>query len=431
MRHFATAHERRLGEAQSVVNRDRVEDYFQFGAEALRRWRPSDSAALSPDAAVLDLFCGCGGMSLGFAALGRALGAFSLAGGIDIDPVALSTYEANFRVSTNRADIAEMAADVRQLKRALAGNSTWQAASARVLVGCAPCQGFSAHSKRRWSSAEDSRNSLVASFGRIAAALTPDVIVMENVPELLSGRHWGKFEAFVSAVGEAGYVVKQAIVNAANWGVPQERFRAIVIAMRHPHFSLPTRTRPIGPLATVRGAIGDLPPIAAGAQGADPLHRSARHRPQTVEVLRAVPRDGGSRPKGVGPACLDRTNGFSDVYGRLRWDRPAITITHYARNPASGRFVHPEQDRGLTMREAARLQSFPDGYEFLGGLDDVFRQIGEAVPPLLSVATAAHVLASLRSEVPAPDGIDENLVLAPVSDSYASVIAGLKASKLT
>ena len=114
------------------------------------------------------------------------------------------------------------------------------------------------------------------------------------------------------------------------------------------------------------------------------------------------------------------------MYGRLAWDRPAITITHYARNPASGRFVHPEQNRGLTMREAARLQSFPDGFEFTGGFDDVFRQIGEAVTPMLSLSVAASTLAALKGEIRL--GVEE-LVMEPVNDSFASVIAGIKGSR--
>ena len=107
---------------------------------------------------------------------------------------------------------------------------------------------------------------------------------------------------------------------------------------------------------------------------------------------------GGSRPDGVGPKCLDKIKGFYDVYGRLSWDKPSITITQYARNPASGRFSHPEQDRALTIREAARLQSFPDGYQWEGALGENFKQIGEAVPPLLSLAIATQIALSLKEE---------------------------------
>ena len=157
------------------------------------------------------------------------------------------------------------------------------------------------------------------------------------------------------------------------------------------------------------------------------MHRSASHRESTLDIIRAVPRNGGSRPHGVGNARLDEFKGFYDVYGRLAWDKPSITITHYARNPASGRFVHPEQDRGLTQREAARLQGFPDGYEFAGTFDDVFRQIGEAVAPPFSVAIAASALANLRGESVASR--PHALLNAPVADSFAGVIAGIKTNR--
>ena len=167
--------------------------------------------------------------------------------------------------------------------------------------------------------------------------------------------------------------------------------------------------------------------LSAGEQSAgDSMHKSATHRSSTIDVIKAIPINGGSRPNGVGPKCLQDFKGFADVYGRLAWDRPSITITHYARNPASGRFVHPEQNRGLTMREAARLQSFPDGFEFKGGFDDVFRQIGEAVPPMLSLSVAASTLAAFGGEI---NSGNENLISQPVNDSFAGVIAGIKGSR--
>jgi len=297
-----------------------------------------------------------------------------------------------------------------------------------VLIGCAPCQGFSAHRKKNWNTA-DERNGLIAAFAKVAIAMSPDCIVMENVPELLSSKYWSHFSYFRDTLERNGYVVKQAVHNAATQGVPQERFRALVVAMKQP-FLLPLPRLGHRAFKTVRDAIGDLPRVGAGKQcKSDPFHKSAAHRASTIEVIRAVPKNGGSRPPGVGPKCLQNFSGFADVYGRLRWNHPAITITHYARNPASGRFVHPQQDRGLTMREAARLQSFPDGFWFAGTSDDVYRQIGEAVPPLLSLSIAASILASLRGELP-EEMPAEDLVVKPVNDSFAGVIAGLKMGRL-
>ena len=214
---------------------------------------------------------------------------------------------------------------------------------------------------------------------------------MENVPEMLSGRYESYFSEFGRLMAESGYIINSGIYNCAEFGVPQKRNRSLIVGAKRPFEGLQPIISP-GEFTTVRKAIGELPPVSPGEQiDGDSMHRSAKHKQSTVDVIKKVPADGGSRPRGVGPACLDRVTGFYDVYGRLSWEKPSITITRYSRNPASGRFVHPEQNRGLTMREAARLQSFPDAFEFDGTLDQVFMQIGEAVPPLFSTAIANSV----------------------------------------
>ena len=363
---------------------------------ALDDWRPGGPNALRPQAQVLDLFSGCGGMSLGFAAMGQHDGAFRMVGGIDINPVSLATYHRNFGVPALQRDVRELAFERGALRRMVRELPDFDDDQPLVLIGCAPCQGFSAHAKKRWSTGPDNRNDLVRAFAEVASALSPVCVVMENVPELVTGRYKHHFSSFREAMVSAGYRVKWEIHNAASFGVPQARMRSLVVAVRSDEFRMPEPWLEPTDYRTVRQAIGNLPPVEAGrVHSSDELHRSAGHRPSTLDVIRAVPHDGGSRPKGVGPSCLDQVKGFSDVYGRLFWDRPAITLTHYARNPASGRYTHPEQDRGLTMREAARLQSFPDAFQFEGKFDDVFRQIGEAVPPLLSIAVAQAVADNL------------------------------------
>lgn len=402
--------------------------YVRSGKRVLDGWKPA--AKINPSAEapqVLDFFSGCGGMSLGFAALAKSLGAFRLLAGVDINQRSLDTYQLNLGVPGLLQDVRELADNREHLKSFLGNVPGYDAGKPLVLIGCAPCQGFTAHRKRSWS-VDDVRNGLVASFAEVAAALSPDVVIMENVPELLSGKYWMHFEAFRSRLEAEGYTVKQMIHNAAEFGVPQERFRAVVVAMRTPTFSMPLPQFGRPQFRTVRDAIGSLGRVAAGEiHELDPMHKSASHRQSTLDVIRAVAVDGGSRPEGVGPPCLDRVKGYYDVYGRLFWDRPAITITHYARNPASGRFVHPEQDRGLTMREAARLQGFPDGFVFVGPFDDVFRQIGEAVPPPLSLAVAASVLANLNGDAVQAD--TDGLLDGPVNDSFAGVIAGIKSRR--
>lgn len=402
-----------------------IKKYLDQGLVALSQWQPGEVKVKKPLAQVIDMFCGCGGMTLGFAALAKANGAFRLIGGIDVNDTSLKTYEHNYGVPARKIDVRTLAASKEELKFFLKSLPKYDAELPTVLIGCAPCQGFTAHRKKNWDQ-PDIRNGLVEAFADVAVSMQPDCIIMENVPELLSGRYWKHFEYLRDRLVESGYIVKQAIHSAAEHGAPQERFRALVIAMKS-DFSMPKARLKSNEFRTVKDAISDLPPVHAGEQStSDVMHKSATHRASTIEVIKAIPKNGGSRPNGIGPKCLQNFKGFADVYGRLAWDRPAITITHYARNPASGRFVHPEQNRGLTMREAARLQSFPDGFEFMGGFDDVFRQIGEAVPPMLSLSVAAATLAALKGETPTND---EDLIFEPVNDSFAGVIAGIKGSR--
>ena len=337
-------------------------------------------------------------MSLGFEHVGRVTNGFRLLGGIDIDETALATYAHNFNVPTHRADIRDIATKDGTYSRVVSNMLETNPELPTVLVGCAPCQGFSGHRKGRLGN-PDERNELIVAFAEIVARLYPEYVVMENVPEMLSDRYREYYSSFKRILQDRGYMIRDAVLNAAEFGVPQERLRAIVVASRSNSFAMPSSDLNPTQFVTVRDAIGDLPIVSPGELvDADPMHRSASHRNSTVKVIQSVPKNGGNRPAGIGPKCLEKIDGYYDVYGRLFWDKPSITITSYARNPASGRFVHPEQDRGLTKREAARLQSFPDGFHFSGSFDEIFRQIGEAVPPRLSTAIAAALLESVRNE---------------------------------
>lgn len=381
---------------------------------------------------VIDFFSGAGGTSLGFAALNNVVPAFKMLGGCDINRVSAETYSRNFGTPIICEDIVRLANEDRALEELL-DTIGYDSNKSTVLIGCAPCQGFSSHRKRHWDKEDDVRNSLVMAFASIVRKIMPDVIIMENVPEFLSKKYWHYFSAAKKCYEQLGYTVKEQIYNAASFGVPQDRFRTIVIGMKK-EFLLPEGFLKPSEYRTVRDAISKLPTVAAGiADPNDPMHKSAAHKKSTIDVIKQVPHDGGSRPEGIGPACLDRVKGFSDVYGRLYWDKPSITITHYARNPASGRFTHPEQDRGLTAREAALLQSFPYEFEFTGKFDDIYRQIGEAVPPMLSSAIAANVLIELLSIEPNDDEIalSPQSINEPVSSSYSSVIAGIKMKNQT
>ena len=389
-------------------------------------WSASRSGTDGP-IDVVDMFSGCGGMSAGFRTVNGLVPAFRLAGAIDIDRTSNRTYEANLGIAPFAADISELVSRERLPSDAMPHRRT---KAPLVLIGCAPCQGFSSY--RNSQGSKDRRNPLFVDFAIVASRLLPDAIVVENVPELLTDRYWSLVENAVARFKQCGYLVHLNVHNMAEFGLPQERFRAILVAMRRP-FRLPSR----GFLKrerfkTVRSAIGHLPSVGAGERhNDDSMHYSARHKDSTLRTIRAVPKNGGSRPHHVGPECLRRAavrNGravYEDVYGRLYWDRPAITITASARNPASGRFTHPDQDRGLTVREAALLQGFPNQYWFAGSFDDKFRQIGNAVPPTFAAHIACFVLDALLKRQ--QHGQFSPGISRSVGPSFSRLIAALKA----
>jgi len=377
---------------------------------------------------LIDMFCGCGGMSVGFCSVNGASPMYRLAGAVDIDEVAIRTYELNLGIRPQAMNVAELARRPALLRGTI---SEMRSDSGRplVLIGCAPCQGFSSH--RNEHGTGDSRNSLFVDFARIAVSICPDAVVVENVPEILTDRYWPLISHARGVLEKAGYYVNIGVHNMAEFGVPQERFRILMLAMRRP-FRSPSGFLGRRDFRTVRDAIGSLPPITAGERHPDdPMHYTAGHRESTLATIRAVPKDGGSRPEHVGPECLRRAkarNGravYEDVYGRLFWDRPAITVTAYARNPASGRYVHPEQNRGLSVREAALLQSFPRNYEFVGSFDERFRQIGNAVPPAFAAFLAAHILEQMATVVPEVEF--HRGITSSVGPSFSRLIPALKA----
>ena len=379
---------------------------------------------------VIDMFSGCGGMSAGFRALNAVLPAFRHILALDIDSAANETYEQNLGLSPSCEDVHVLAEQPRRLERLLK-ESGRRPDAPLVLIGCAPCQGFSSH--RNNAGATDARNGLFLDFAKIATRLRPDFVIVENVPELLTDHYWPVVAEARNVLEEAGYDVHLTVHNMAEFGVPQERFRALMLASRVPFTPL-EGTVARDKFRTVRDAISHLQPIAAGeADSADPMHVTATHRESTLATIRAVPKNGGNRPFDVGPASL-RTlyarqgkPAYEDVYGRLSWDKPAITITAYSRNPASGRFVHPTQDRGLSIREAASLQSFPASFQFSGSFDERFKQIGNAVPPLFATHLAISIVAQLAEppKVRCGMGVQE-----PLGKSFSRLIPSLKAGSL-
>jgi DNA (cytosine-5)-methyltransferase 1 len=377
---------------------------------------------------VVDFFAGCGGASLGFA-LARAQGIdYRVMGGVELDRHAAATYERALGVPLHVGDIREL----RKPASLRLASARWEGEGPLLLIGCAPCQGFSSHRKK--DPREDPRNDLLSAFADIATTLQPEVVVMENVPEMLSAKHWSYFEEWKSKLARAGYSIKIAIHNLAEFGVPQERFRALVIATKWQHFSMPQGFLAHEEFRTVKQAIAHLPALEAGGEDPfDSMHITSKHRASTVELIRQIPLNGGSRkslPPGVGPNCWQRVDGFRDVYGRLSWDRPAVAITARCRTPSCGRFVHPEQHRGLSVREAALLQGFPESTIFDGPFDDKFKQIGNAVSPIFAQAIAEHLAREWSADHGDPKRDEHDIVLQlPLVKSFSSGIAHIKRSR--
>jgi DNA (cytosine-5)-methyltransferase 1 len=373
---------------------------------------------------LIDIFSGCGGTSAGFRALNGILPIFRHVLAVDIDPTANATYERNIGLKPVLSDAHELATQPQRMDD-LISQSPRRSGAPLVLIGCAPCQGFSSHR----NGAADKRNELFTDFAHIAVRLEPDFVIIENVPELCTDQYWDMVSEARAVFEIAGYRTHLSVHNFAEFGLPQERYRALMLASRQP-FHAPVGFLDRQHFRTVRDAIGMLPAIEPGqVDPIDPMHFSAGHRKSTIDMIKTVPQDGGRRAFDAGPPSLIALHArqgkpaYEDVYGRLYWDRPAITITGSSRNPASGRFVHPEQHRGLTVREGALLQGFPYDFEFVGGLIGSFRLLGNAVPPLVAANVGLGIVEDL---IDPPSSGPGRGVEFPLARSFARLIPSLK-----
>jgi DNA (cytosine-5)-methyltransferase 1 len=347
---------------------------------------------------VVDFFCGCGGLGFAFANTRQSHFAFEVLAGIDIDTVALRTFERNVRAPGINANVRDIADDPQTLS-ALIPNFDSREHRPLVFLGCAPCQGFSAHRKK--DPRDDPRNSLLVAFAKISAFYRPDVVVMENVPEILTGRYTEYFRVASDTLEKAGYALTMDVLDLSLFGIPQRRRRAIVIGALDRPIALPKPILTADSVLTVRDAISHLKAVTSGGVDEDdPWHRAPDHIPRILERIKKTPANGGDRrslsaDEQLGcHSALDSggTPGFTDVYGRLRWDTPSVTITAKSSTPSCGRFLHPEQHRNITVREAAILQGFPQSFVFEGPHVHQYRQIGEAVPPLFGRFLANQIL---------------------------------------
>jgi len=376
---------------------------------------------------VVDFFSGCGGASTGFSLADVPGVDVEIVAGIDIDRNACATYTKMHGQPAYCLNIQDLIDYPTQLQ-SLVSEWNMERFDKTLFIGCAPCQGFAAH--RKAIKGDDPRRHLFSIFAGLVKQLQPDGVFMENVPDLFSKKHWPYYFTGREILQKEGYTVRSQIYNFAGFGLPQERFRAVMLALKKP-FEMPEA--PLNPdhFSTVRDAIGHLPSLRTGEVcPTDPMHRTSNHRKSTVEILSRVPHDGGNRPIGVGPICLDRARkkhgGYTDVYGRLAWDRPSVTITARCRTPSCGRFAHPEQNRGLSIREAAFLQGFPADFMFEGSFDDKFKQIGNAVPPIVAKQFAEHLIRLLIGMKPLLKISSEPDIVEPVGPGFAVTINGIK-----
>jgi len=341
---------------------------------------------------LMDLFAGCGGLTRGFVDSGEFRTVFA----VESDGDAAATYRENFGDHVFCGPIERVSSFP----------------SVDVVIGGPPCQGFSPLNMRGVGL---ERRTLWREYLRALEEAQPDAFLMENVPQLLRS---AEYAAFRKAVAKLGFEVAGAILNAADYGVPQTRKRAIVVGSRFhtpdfpgkSHFPPDSDPAPGQVWRTVKDAIGDLPAKPTNRD----WHNSRNPKAISLERYKTIPREGegrfelAERRPDLTPACwLRKKTGSTDVFGRLWWDRPAYTIRTEFHKPEKGRYLHPEEHRPITVREAARCMSFPDDFVFPGdqSMTSIAKQIGNAVPPLLAQRLAeglAHHVRNGRVDEKAP-----------------------------
>jgi len=364
---------------------------------------------------VVDLFAGAGGLTLGFS---KAMGqVFTPVWANDFNAYAAKTYNLNFGNHCTTGDILE-----------IVENHIEQIPKADVVIGGPPCQGFSLLNKQRDG---DPRKHLWRPYLQIVQHTGAEIFVMENVPQLLGSE---EHEEILKVAKELGFKTTFAKLCAADYGVPQTRWRAFIVGCKFadPRDFFPpkkTHKRPVDsssrmsfseefdfyvsrarPWRTVRDAIADLPP-PEGTEIRDlppplDLHFGRTPTEKSLKRYMAIPKEGMNRfdlqrlaPELTPDCWINKTEGGTDLFGRLWWDKPSVTIRTEFYKPEKGRYLHPYQHRPITHREAARFQSFPDSFKFTGSKIEIARQIGNAVPPLLAARVADCVFAMLASRI--------------------------------
>jgi DNA (cytosine-5)-methyltransferase 1 len=340
---------------------------------------------------VVDLFCGAGGLTRGLMDEG-----LNVTAGVDIDEACKFPYEYNnSSASFLKLDVADVSGDT------LA--ELYPNGDLRVLVGCAPCQPFSKYTQGL-DAKSDEKWSLLSSFARLVDEVRPEVVSMENVPELQ--RH-SIFKRFVRALETLEYHVSYSVVFCPDYGVPQNRNRLVLLASKRGKIEIIKPTHKPAKYLTVKSAIGHLSSLRAGKNDpTDPLHRSSRLSPLNMKRMRASKPGGTWRDwsPSLVAACHKKKKGrsYPGVYARMEWDSPSPTITTQFYGFGNGRFGHPKQNRGISLREGAILQSFPESYAFVEPdgtypMKAIGRLIGNAVPVRLGQAIGKSILKHVES----------------------------------
>jgi DNA (cytosine-5)-methyltransferase 1 len=373
---------------------DAHENELDIAATSLRSESTSE---IAPPRAI-DVFSGAGGCSLGAIQAG-----FEVRAAVENFGHAAATYRKQIKNFTGRKveffekDILELSPHKVMDEGGLAPGDC------DIFLGGPPCQGFSSHRLGK-SGVNDPRNALLYRYFHFLDVIRPRMFLLENVPGLLQPKHTEYLSTFLGMAADNGYEVHEPIIlNAKDFGVPQNRKRVFVVGYDpntvefaipwppHPTHGKPGKLSERGPLLEWRTAADAF---ATPAPQNDPNDRHMQHRAELIEVFRSTPVNGGSRSQSLRILpCHEQHNGHKDVYGRIDPAKPSPTMTTACINPSKGRFVHPTEHHGITARQAARLQTFPDEFIFEGGLMAAGIQIGNAVP----VALAKHVITQLRN----------------------------------
>jgi DNA (cytosine-5)-methyltransferase 1 len=337
---------------------------------------------------VIDLFCGVGGLSHGFYQEG-----FNVKAGIDLDGTCEYAFQHNNKSKFIKKDVKDLTSD--EVK------SLFGDVKIKILVGCAPCQPFSVYNTKI-KEVKDDKWSLIKQFSRLIEDIKPDIISMENVPQLEKYEDGAVFQEFLDNLTKNGYQKPYfEIVNAQNFGVPQRRRRLVLLASLKGEIGL-TDEFNVKEFHTVREAIGDLAEIKDGeSYKPDRFHHTRKLSPLNKKRIQQSKQGGfwyNDWEQELWLECHKKESGksFRSVYGRMKWDDVSPTLTTYCIGLGNGRFGHPEQDRAISLREAAILQSFPPDYDFYApdkkyGVMNIARLIGNAVPVKLGRVIARSI----------------------------------------